>query len=44
MRKSQRGITVLGWMLLLIPVGIIGYAAIRVAPFYLNYFRVVKVL
>ena len=44
MRKSQRGITVLGWMLLLIPVGIIGYAGIRVAPIYLNYFRVVKVL
>ena len=44
MRKSQRGITVLGWMLLLIPIGIIGYAGIRVAPIYLNYFRVVKVL
>ena len=44
MRKSQRGITVLGWMLLLIPIGIIGYAAIRVTPLYLNYFRVVKAL
>jgi hypothetical protein len=44
MRKSQRGITVLGWLLLLIPIAIIGYALIRVAPIYLNYFRVVKVL
>jgi hypothetical protein len=44
MRKSQRGITVLGWMLLLIPIGILGYAGIRVAPIYINYFRVVKVL
>ena len=44
MRKSQRGITVLGWLILLIPVGIIGYAGIRVTPIYLNYFRVVKVL
>ena len=44
MRKSQRGVTFIGWMLLLIPIGIIGYAGIRVAPFYLNYFRVVKVL
>ena len=38
MRNYQRGMTVLGWMLLLIPVAIIGYAGIRVAPIYLNYF------
>jgi hypothetical protein len=44
MRKSQRGITVLGWLLVLIPVAIIGYAGIRVAPIYLNYFKVVKAL
>ena len=44
MRKSQRGITLIGWMLLLIPIGIIGYAGIRVVPIYLNYFRVLKVL
>ena len=44
MRKSQRGITLLGWMLLLIPIAIIGYAGIRMAPIYINYFRVVKVL
>jgi hypothetical protein len=44
MRKSQRGITLIGWMLLLIPIAIIGYAGIRVAPYYINYFRVVKAL
>ena len=44
MRKSQRGVTVIGWMVLLIPVGIVGYAGIRLAPIYMNYFRVVKVL
>jgi hypothetical protein len=44
MRKSQRGITVLGWLLLLIPVAIIVYAGIRVVPYYVNYFRVVKAL
>ncbi len=44
MRNSQRGITVLGWLLLLIPVAIIGYAGIRVAPIYMNYFKVVKAL
>jgi len=42
MRQTQRGITLLGWMLLLIPIVIIAYAAIRVTPIYLNYFRVVK--
>jgi hypothetical protein len=44
MRKSQRGVTVLGWVVLLIPVAVIGYAGIRVAPIYLNYFKVVKAL
>ena len=44
MRKSQRGVTVLGWVVLLIPVAIIGYAGIRVAPIYMNYFKVVKAL
>jgi hypothetical protein len=44
MRNYQRGVTVLGWLLLLIPVAIIGYAGIRVTPFYINYFRVIKAL
>ena len=44
MRKTQRGITLLGWLLLLIPIAILGYAGIRVAPIYINYFRVVKAL
>ncbi len=44
MRKSQRGVTVLGWVVLLIPVAVIGYALIRIAPIYLNYFKVVKAL
>jgi Domain of unknown function (DUF4845) len=44
MRKSQRGITLIGWMLLLIPIGIVVYAGIRAGPIYLNYFRVVKAL
>jgi len=44
MPKNQRGVTFLGWLLLLIPVGVIVYAGIRVAPIYLNYFHVVKAL
>ncbi len=30
MRKSQRGVTVLGWVVLLVPVAVIGYALIRI--------------
>jgi hypothetical protein len=44
MPKNQRGVTMLGWLLLLIPVGVIAYAGIRVTPIYLNYFHVVKAL
>jgi hypothetical protein len=40
MRHSQRGVTLIGWLFLIIPLAIVGYAAIRLIPFYLNYFRV----
>jgi hypothetical protein len=39
MRQSQRGVTMIGWLILLIPVGIVFYACIRLAPVYLNYMR-----
>jgi hypothetical protein len=44
MRKSQRGVTLIGWVILLIPVGIIGYALILLTPKYLNYYNVVKAM
>jgi Domain of unknown function (DUF4845) len=44
MRHSQRGITFIGWLVLLIPVAIVVYAGIRLAPIYLNYMRVAKAL
>jgi hypothetical protein len=40
MLRRQRGVTFIGWMFLLIPVGIILYMAIRLVPIYLNYQRV----
>jgi hypothetical protein len=40
MRKNQRGVTFIGWLFLLTPVAIVGYAGIRLAPMYLNYSRV----
>ncbi len=44
MRKSQRGVTLIGWVILLMPIGLIVYAGIRLTPIYLNYFHVVRSL
>jgi hypothetical protein len=44
MRKHQRGITALGWLILMIPIAIVFYAGIRVSPLYLNYMKVVHSL
>jgi hypothetical protein len=44
MRHSQRGITLVGWLILLVPIAIVVYAGIRLAPIYLNYMRVSKAL
>jgi hypothetical protein len=41
MRKYQRGVTALGWLILLTPVAICVYAGIRIGPLYLNYMNVV---
>jgi hypothetical protein len=42
MRKAQRGVTMIGWIVLLIPIAILGYATIRLVPIYLNYAKVVR--
>ena len=44
MRKHQRGITAIGWLILMIPFAIVFYAGIRVSPLYLNYMKVVHSL
>jgi hypothetical protein len=44
MRKAQRGITLIGWIFLLIPIAIVGYAGIRLVPIYLNYGKVVRTI
>jgi len=40
----QRGVTFIGWLVLLIPIAILGYAGIRLAPVYLNYMKVARSL
>src|SRR5690606_22634165 len=40
MHKRQAGITFIGWLVLLIPVAIVVYMAIRLVPVYLNHMKV----
>jgi hypothetical protein len=44
LRAKQRGVTMIGWIFLLIPLAMVGYAALRLVPVYLNYSRVAKSL
>jgi hypothetical protein len=44
MYAKQRGITLIGWLFLLVPIAIVGYASIRIVPVYLNHLKVVKSL
>jgi hypothetical protein len=44
MRSRQRGVTAIGWLFLLLPVALVGYAGIRLAPVYLNYMKVARAL
>jgi uncharacterized protein DUF4845 len=43
-QRKQRGVTMIGWIFLLIPMAIVLYAGIRLAPIYLNYGKVVRVM
>lgn len=44
MRRKQRGVTLIGWIFLLIPVAIMVYAGIRLTPIVMNYVKVSRVL
>ena len=44
MRFRQRGVTFIGWLFLLTPLAVVGYAGMRLAPVYLNYMKVVRAL
>ena len=44
MRSRQLGVTAIGWLILLIPIGVIIYAAIRLLPIYMNYMAVARSL
>jgi len=44
MRFRQRGVTFIGWIVLLTPLAMVGYAGVRLMPVYLNYMKVVRAL
>jgi hypothetical protein len=44
MRNRERGVTAIGWLFLLLPIVIVGYAGMRLAPLYLNYMKIAKAL
>jgi Domain of unknown function (DUF4845) len=44
MRSRQTGITFIGWVVLLIPVAILVFAGIKLAPLYMNQFKVARVM
>jgi hypothetical protein len=40
MRRHQRGVTALGWLILMVPMALVAYVGIRLTPVYLNYMNV----
>lgn len=44
MRSRQAGVTFIGWVILLVPVAIVGFAGIKLSTLYMNNFKVSKVL
>ena len=42
--RKQRGVTMIGWIFLLVPVAIVAYAAIRATPEYLGYYKLVTAM
>ncbi|HTY50673.1 MAG TPA: DUF4845 domain-containing protein [Steroidobacteraceae bacterium] len=42
MHKRQRGVTLIGWVILLIPIAVLGFAGIKLVPVYLNYMSVAR--
>jgi hypothetical protein len=44
MRSKQTGVTLIGWIILLAPMALCGYVALRLTPVYLNYMKVARTL
>jgi hypothetical protein len=44
MQRYERGVTFLGWVIILVPVALVLYAGIRITPLYLEYMKVTRTL
>jgi uncharacterized protein DUF4845 len=44
MRKHQHGMTFIGLLCILALAGVVVYAGIRIAPLYLNYMKIAKIM
>ncbi|HZF25599.1 MAG TPA: DUF4845 domain-containing protein [Steroidobacteraceae bacterium] len=44
MGRHERGVTFLGWMIILVPVALVLYAGIRLTPVYLEYMKINRTL
>lgn len=44
MRSRQAGITMIGWVVLLIPLAVVVLAGIKLSTLYMNHFKVAKAL
>ncbi|HKE45613.1 MAG TPA: DUF4845 domain-containing protein [Steroidobacteraceae bacterium] len=44
MRRHERGVTFLGWVIILLPIALVVYAGIRLTPVYLEYMKVARTL
>ena len=44
MLRYQRGVTFLGWLFILLPMALVVYATIRLAPVYLEYMKIARTL
>jgi len=44
MRRGQQGLTLIGFVLVLVVAGCVAYVAMRIVPMYLEYFQVVKAM
>lgn len=42
--RTQRGVTMIGWIFLLVPLAIVVYAGIRVVPKYLDFYKLVSAM
>ena len=38
--RRQRGVTLIGWLVLLVPLALVIYGGVRLVPVYLNYLNV----